>query len=164
MFLINDKCEEALAAIVAPAVTGVQVLTGKSASDKQAPPVIICSAACDGEADPYGTGNYFVRCSVAIRTNAVADDSSTDSGDELDSIEREAAIKAENQALVESVFAAVQRHDLADLMSEAVAGLLVFPGSVQFEAPESGQGSGGYWIDVLHLRCYGCGQIILPTG
>ena len=156
LFLLNDKCEAALAAIVTAAAAEAQVLTGKSATDKQSPPVVICSAEAEGEEDPKGTGNFFVNCSVAVKSGAVPNEDGTDNPDapEADADQ----VKAANQALVAAVFGAVCVADLADQMTAAVPDLTVFPASVQFQAPESGRDGHGVWTDALHFRCYACGS------
>jgi hypothetical protein len=154
LFLINDKVEAALAVLVAAAAGEVQVATGKSASDKEAPPIIICSAEAEGDDDPRGSGNFMVNGSVAIKTSAIPNEDGT----EGDSANAEEAIKTANQALVAAVFGALQVIDLAEQLSAAVEGLTVFPASVQFGAPESGRDGKGVWNDVLHFRCYACGS------
>ena len=152
LFLISDKVETALAAMVAAVATEAQVVTGKSAEDKQAPPMVICSAEVDGNDDPYGTGNYFVNGTVAIKSAAVPNEDGSG-----DAAGQEASLKAANQALVDAVFRVLQVDDLAEQLAAAVSDLTVFPGSVQFGAPESGRDEKGFWIDVLHFRCYACG-------
>jgi hypothetical protein len=154
LFLLNDKVEAALAAIVVPAAGDAQVVTGKSAVDKQAPPVVVCSAEAQDMDDPPGSGNYFLNGSVAIKSAAVPNEDGTVAAEDLANVE--ADIKAANQELVEGVFKAVQVDDLAERLSDEVDGLTVFPGSVQFGAPESGRDEKGFWIDVVHFRCYAC--------
>lgn len=159
LFLLNDKAEAALAAIVMPAAGTAQVFTGKTATDKQPPPVIICSAAAEEQEDPRGSGNFFVNCSVAIKTGAVVNEDGTAPAD-ADQAALAAAVKAQNQALVAAVYGAVMVADLDAQMSEAINDFTVFPASVQFGAPESGRDANGVWIDVLHFRCYACGSAL----
>ena len=148
LFLLNDKAEAALAAIVTAAAGTAQVVTGKTATDKEAPPLIICSAAAEEQEDPPHTGNFFVNCSVAIKTGAIVNEDGTAPAD-ADQAALEAAVKAENQALVAAVYGAVMVADLAEQMSEAIDDFTVFPASVVFGAPESGRDGKGVWIDVL---------------
>lgn len=159
-FLLNDKVEAALEVIVRQAVTAVQVVTGKSAAVKMVPPVIICAAEADGQEDPFRSGNFFVNGSVAIKTLAVPDEDGVESSksNAQSSADLEAAVKSDSQDLVASVFGAVCVADLAEQLTAAVPDLTVFPGSVQFGAPESGRDAKGIWNDVIHFRCYACGS------
>lgn len=157
LFLLNDKAEAALAAIVTPAADGAQVVTGKTATDKQAPPLIICSAAVEEQEDPPHTGNFFVNCSVAIKTGAVVNEDGTAAADAV-ADDLEAAVKAQNQARVVAIYGVVMVADLAEKMSEAIDDFTVFPASVVFGASESGRDAKGVWIDVLHFRCCACGS------
>ena len=157
MFLINDKVEMALAAVVAEAVAGmvpeltrpVRVVTGKASGDVPEPPLIECSAQAEGEDDPRGSGNVWVSASVAVRSSAVPNEDGTGTGEDP---------RVENQALVAAVYAGLATTDLAERLGAAVEGLTVFPGSVMWSAPESGRDKNGVWVDVMHLKFYGCGR------
>src|ERR1039458_207906 len=150
-FSLNDKVEAALAVLVAAAApAGTQVLTGKSPQDVSLP-VAICSAEAEGDEDPKGSGNYFVRGMVTVRSSAVINE--TAAGSDPDP-------KGTDQGLVSSIFAAVMMADLAEQLTAAGTDLTVFPASVQFGAPESGYGEKGHWIDTLPFRCYACGAAL----
>lgn len=134
--MLLDKLDEALAALVTPAATGFQVLTGKSAEEKTVP-CVICSSEMDGDADPPGLGNFYVRATVAVKQDSTG-------------------VKATAQTAAGAIMAAVMVDDLPEHLNAAVAGLTVFPGSVQFGSFESGQDETGLWVDILRLRCYAC--------
>ena len=106
MFFLNDKLEAALAVIVKPAAGKAQVTTGKSATDKDPPPVIICSAQVEEMEDPRGSGNFFANCSVAIKSSGVPNEEGTAPADS-DPAALEAMVKAANQELALDVFEAV---------------------------------------------------------
>jgi hypothetical protein len=152
LFLVGDKIEAALVILVSPVVSGVQVLPGKSASDKQPPPVIICSAEEDGDEEPPHSGNFFVNGSVAIKSSAVTNEAGMG--------EPAPDPKSADQALVSAVFGAVRVANLAELLSAAVPDLTVFPVSVIFVGTERGRDKLGVWNDVLHFRCLACGQAL----
>lgn len=157
LFLLNDKAEAALAQLVTPAAESAQVVTGKSATDKEAPPIVICSATAEDQEDPKGSGNFFVACSVAIKTQAIPNEDGTGAPD-ADPADLAAAVKSDNQELVAAVFGVVMVADLAAKLSAAVDDFTVFPASIIFGAPESGRDAKGVWIDVVHFRCYACGS------
>jgi len=147
-FLLNDKVEAGLVAIVRGAVVdaAVMIVPGKSGGDL-ARPVVICGCDGEGMADPPGTGNFQVNAYVAVEYEV----SEGDGG---------AAGKAAMQALVSDVFSAVQVGDLAEKLTAAVADLTVFPTSVQFGAPESERLESGAWVDRLPMRLYACGSAL----
>lgn len=147
-FLLNDKVESALVALVRAAVadTAVSVLPGKDAGTI-ALPCVICAADGDGLEDPIGTGNCWVNATVAIKHAAA---------DEMDEVEA----KTYMQELVAQVFGAVQVGDLAEKLTAAIEDFTVFPGSVVFGAAESGRDEAGVWVDSLPVRLYCCGQTL----
>src|ERR1051326_1219942 len=155
LFLLNDKCESALAALVMPAAFAVEpeinVYPGKSSAER-ALPCVICGADGDGLEDPKGTGNFWMDCYVAIEHGAVPNEDGT-SPDGPDP-------KVADQALVSAVFGGLMVEDLAAQLSAAGADFTVFPMGVIFGAPEGGRNEDGVWIDRLPIRLYCCGRAL----
>ena len=148
-FLVADKVETALAALVTAEAGAIPVYTGKSSEEKEAP-CIICSAEISEDEDPKGTGNYWVTATVFIKQSGVTNEDGTD--------ENAASPKAATQAISAAVLGALLVDDLADLLTAATDDLTVFDGSVIFGAATAGQDESGLWIDSLQMRLYACGS------
>ena len=147
-FLVSDKVETALAALVADAADSIPVYTGK-ASDEKAAPCVVCSADVAEDEDPQGSGNYYVTATVAVKQSAVTNEDGSDPTAD--------SPKAAAQAVSAAIFGAVLVDDLAAQLTAATDDLTVFAGSVHFGAMESGRDESGLWIDSLQVRVYACG-------
>jgi hypothetical protein len=166
LFLLADKVEAALAAVIAPAVSGLQILTGKSSGTKGPPPAIICVAEEDGDEDPIHSGNFFVNCRVEIKCSEVpnqngTDDEGAEPPDETEGFPPDER-KLRDEALVAAVFSDIRVSDLASRLSAAVADLTVFEGSVVFEGAERDRDEHGVSVDTLRFRCLACGSALAP--
>ena len=157
-FLIGDKVEAALALLVTPVAAGlspgIRVVTGKSETDKVAPPLIVCSAEEDGDEEPKHSGNFFVNCSVAIKCSAVTNEDGNDNPSPNP--------KSADQSLVAAVFTILRVSNLDALLTAAVPDFTVFPDSVMHQGTERGRDRAGFWWDILHFRCLACGSSLAP--
>jgi hypothetical protein len=150
-FLIADKVETALAALVMPVAGTVPVYTGKG-SDEKAAPCIICSAEIGEDEDPKGTGNYWVTATVFIKQSGVTNEDGTNDG--------AASPKATTQTVAASVIGALMVDNLATQLTAATSDLTVFDGSVIFGAVTASQDESGLWIDSIQIRLYACGAAL----
>jgi hypothetical protein len=168
-FLLADKIEAALAALIAPVVSGPQILTGKSSQEKLAPPIIVCSAEETGDEEPIHWGNFWVGAAVEIKCAAVFAERrarflrpSVPVGPPRD------GPKDADQDLVSAVFTAIRVDNLAARLNVIGQDMdfTVFPGSVIFEATvrsregASGAGKDFLWVDRLAFRCLACGSAL----
>jgi hypothetical protein len=127
------------------------VYTGKS-SDEKTIPCVICSAEITEDEDPKGTGNWPVRCTVAIKQSGVRNEDGTET--DADSP------RSDTQVNSAEILAVLMVDDLAEQITAAGADLTVFPGSIQFGSAESGRDDTGLWIDSLSFSCYACGSTL----
>jgi hypothetical protein len=154
--VLVDRCEEAFAAVIEPAVTALgavfdgetaQVVTGKNSDDKNLP-IVICSA--DGgsaEEETVGTGNYFLDVEIMVKHRAIENPHGNDPSDDP---------KESSQALVDAVASALEDTDLAANLTAAVDDFTVFPAGVFRKSPASGQDDEGFWINQFNYRVLCC--------
>ncbi len=154
-FLVNDKLEAALVALITPAVSALTpipaVVGGKASTDKEAP-IVICDCQGEGEDDPQGTGNFWLRGEIQIKHTGVPNETGADPAT-ADPI-------TANEALITAVCGAVMVDDLEAQLTAAVSDFHVFSGSASFSAPVRGQDENGNWVDTIALRVYCCGSAL----
>lgn len=160
MAILADRVEEAFVVILTGPVESVSgsigLYTGKSSAD-QLYPCVVCVAQGKtgqeaGEEDPVHSGNFWIDAQIIIKHSSAPNPDGA--------VPPPPDPKIEDQAIVDAVSSAVMVDNLADLLSNAVSGLTVFPGGVIFQSPEQGTDSKGHWIDTLRIRLYCCGSSI----
>jgi hypothetical protein len=147
MASLNNELEEAFANLIGGAISlEANVYTGKSSGDK-ALPCVICAADGDGEEDPKGTGNFWVRMSITMRASAAT------LADGVDP-------KPASVQLVSDVHQLVYVDDLPAQLNSQGRTLTVFPQGIIFDAPKSGWDDLGAWVDEISARVYCCASVL----
>lgn len=142
--IVLSKTRQSIVAYLESAVTlSEAILDGKSATQKEAPCVIV--NAIDAVEDVPGTGNFWVGVEVAVKTMAA-----TDAGGTTDET------KEDSEALVIEVVDALASDSLPADLTSALADFTCF-GVGDDTSHESGEDE-DCWVDTVKLRLLVCAR------
>lgn len=151
-YLLTEKLEEAFVSLLtAPAQVvdaACLVVTSGEITDKTLPLVGAMAEDDSAEEDPKGSGNFWVSCTVTVRTRAVKNQT----GDADPAIASDALVSAVHRTLLVD--------DLAAQLSAAATSFTVFPASITFHTPTNTQ-DGDAWISDLKMRLLCCASDIV---